>query len=105
MIWNIDGDVPNAIELLGFIPSFLHEDDTRPAAEQIAENYSHGGGWRPMAGWTLDLSDGGAIAYADDPPLRPIAHAKLRDEMIIVYPHGWVAIVQRNGAFEISRMD
>ena len=34
-------------EALGFIPTFLHVDDPRPAAEQIDAAYQHGGGWKP----------------------------------------------------------
>jgi hypothetical protein len=30
---------------------------------------------------------------------------KLRDEVILVYPHSWVLILQKGGSFEICRMD
>jgi hypothetical protein len=29
----------------------------------------------------------------------------LRDEVLIVFPYGFVAIVQSDGSFEMSRMD
>lgn len=89
---------------LGFIPSFLSEHDDRPAREQLDMNYAHGGGWSPMAMWTFNEADK-SIHYPGDPPLRPIAQANLRSEMILVYQHAWVAIVQPDGSYEVARMD
>lgn len=88
---------------LGFIPSFLSESDPRPAAEQFAENYAHGGGWSPMNGW--QLREDNSIRYPGDPAYNPIAKAQLRDETIYVYPSAWVYIVHPDRSFEISRMD
>jgi len=89
--------------LLGFIPSFLVEDDQRSAREQIEDRYAHGGGWLPAANWTLgeDLS----ITYDGDERYDPVAFTRLRGETIAVYPHAWVAIIQPNGTFEVSRCD
>lgn len=101
-------DHPKAtLEHLGFIPEFLSEDDPRSAAEQINENYHHGGGWRPMAGWELDHTNR-AITYGKDhidPPYQPIAHTKFREELIVFYRHSWLAIVQPDGKYEVSRID
>jgi hypothetical protein len=37
--------------------------------------------------------------------LFPLAVAKLRDELVLIYPYDWVAIVQPGGKeFEIARM-
>lgn len=94
---------------LGIIPMFLSEDDEAPAREQFDKNYAHGGGWSPMDGWTL--GERGSLQYGDpseedaDPPLHPYAFAKLRDEIILIYPHAWVVILQPDDSFEISRMD
>lgn len=90
---------------LGIIPSFLDENDPAPAREQFDANYQHGGGWHPMSGWTLhgDLS----LTYeeGDDPPLMPYAFTVFHHEIILIYPYAWVVILQRDGSFEISRMD
>ena len=91
-------------DMLGFIPMFLHENNPRPAKEQLDSNYRHGGGWNPFMGFTLDKEDM-SIQYPGDPKLHPIAHATLRDEKIYVYPYAWVLILQPDGSFEISRMD
>jgi hypothetical protein len=90
---------------LGLIPFFLSFDDPAPAREQFNANYAHGGGWYPMPGWTLkeDL----ALIYDEDedPPLKPIAAAHFNQELILIYPNAWVAIIQPDGSFEVSRMD
>jgi hypothetical protein len=86
---------------LGFIPTFIDESDPRPAREQFDERYVYGG-WRPQEGFTNDEA---TLFYPDDPPLKPLACFALREEMIFVYPHAYVAIFQPDGSFECSRMD
>lgn len=39
---------------LGYLPGFFDAADPRPARQQIDQNYGHGGGWRPMEGWTMN---------------------------------------------------
>jgi len=101
------------LHAVGAIPFFLRENDPRPAREQFAERYAHGGGWSPFEGFALSVREAPegtrqgayAIQYPDDPPYFELARAKLREELILVFPHAWVAIVQPDGSFEISRMD
>jgi hypothetical protein len=100
-VWLVDGAY---IELLGFLPDIIRKDDPRPVAEQVNDRYAHGGGWRPMRGWELDRETY-AITYLEDPPYKPIAATKIKNEFVLVYPHAWVAVVQENGAFEVARMD
>jgi hypothetical protein len=88
---------------VGFIPTFLDLDDPRPAAVQFQERYAYGG-WRNQEGFTT--RDGTpTLHYKGDPPLKPIAVMRLRDEMIFVYLHGYVSIFQPDGTFEACRMD
>lgn len=89
-------------ERLGLIPEFLSEHDPRPAREQLDERYAHGGGWRPMAGWTLK---GNTLQYPGDDKLHVIAVGRLRDEIIAVFPNAWVAIIQPDDSYEVARMD
>lgn len=91
------------ISMLGYIPGFLSEQDTRSAREQLDSNYSHAGGWNPFPGFTMKPN--GDLQYPGDPPTRLLAETKLRDETIRFYEHAWVAIVQKDGSYEISRMD
>lgn len=98
------------LEMLGFIPEFLDERNPAPAKEQLHHNYVHGGGWRPMKGFKFGepiAEYGGTpcLVYPGDPPIEPIAKAMLRDETIIVYNWAWVAIVQKDGSYEVARMD
>lgn len=92
------------LAMTGYIPTFLSEGDPRPAREQLNANYQHGGGWIPFGGFELRSSDM-ALLYPDDPPLRPIASANLREERILIYPYAWVLIMQPDGSWEVARMD
>jgi len=91
------------MEHLGYIPTFFDESDVRPAAAQVQANYSHGGGWSPMKGWTMQPD--GSLSYSGGPPYKVRAETKLRDEIIRVYDSAWVAIVQPDGSFEVARLD
>lgn len=99
--WNMHH--PRALDMLGYIPQFISEDDPRTAAEQFNSSYAHGGGWQPMSGWTMG-TDGG-LKYPGDPKIMPVASAKLREEEIFVYPYAWVAIRQPDGKYEVARID
>lgn len=91
------------LESLGYIPEFLTTLDSRPAKEQFHHCYSFGGGWRPFVGFTMRPD--GDIEYKGDAPVPLIAETKLRDETIRFYDHAWVAIIQPDGSFEVSRLD
>ena len=93
---------PMGLQMLGYIPTFLHDEDPRGAREQFNERYI--GRWDPMEGFSMNLQNG-VLRYPQDPPLRPVAFAKFREEKIYVYPHAWVAVVQQDGSFEVCRMD
>lgn len=102
MIWILREG--HRLEELGLIPMFVSEADSRPAREQFDENYQHGGGWSPFKGHSFDPKTF-ELSYPDDPPLKPIAVATLRDETIIVYDYAFVLILQKDGSFEVCRMD
>ena len=93
---------PRSLDYLGLIPQLITPADPRPVAEQIADRYAHGGGYKPMEGWVyLD----GWIRYPGDVALRPVAASQINDELVYVYPHAWVCIVQPNGDYAVTRMD
>lgn len=87
----------------GLIPSMLDETDPRKAAVQFDANYQHGGGWRPMVGFKV--KDNGSLKYPGDPVMPPLAAMRLRDELIMIYQAGFVGIFQKDGSFEVARMD
>jgi|GEM_PF-2332662 len=94
-------------EWLGAIPSFLNAHDSRPMAEQIHENYAHGGGWRPQGGFTLDVNEEGRVVLSgsDPRPYRAICFTQLRNETLVLFESAWTAIIQPDGSMEVSRLD
>ncbi len=99
MIWALKRNITP--EHLGLIPSFLDEDDPRPAREQFDAKYI--GGWMPFPGF--EMLEGGDLKYPEDPVTICLAETKLRDETIRFYQSSWVSITQPDGSFEVSRMD
>ena len=94
---------PRATEdMLGFIPMFVSELNPLSAKEQLDQAYKHGGGWHKFEGFTMTEQ---GLEYPGDPPIVLLAEAKLRDETIRIYQYSWVAIVQKDGTYEIARMD
>ena len=90
-------------EHLGLLPGMLNPSDPRPAREQLDDGYRHGGGWDPFHGFKLLKNN--SLAYPGDPPQRALAETWLRDEHVVLYESDWVAIIQPDGSFEVSRMD
>jgi len=89
---------------LGFIPNWLDDDDPRSAREQLDAGYRYSVGfWEPLPG--QKLTNQNWLTYPGDPPLIPLAEAKLRDELILFYDHSMVAIVQPDRTFKVTRMD
>jgi hypothetical protein len=101
--WILDGRSRPA-DVLGYLPYMISASDPRPAREQFDANYQHGGGWNAFHGFVLNVATM-ALTFPGDPPLRPIAMGQLRDERIYLYPHAWVLIIQKDGTFEVARMD
>lgn len=87
---------------LGLIPSFIYPDDERSVVEQIRERYI--GGWDSFKGFTLNPKSL-ALSYPGDPALQPIAFARVRNEIVVVYESAWTIVVQPDGEFEAARLD
>lgn len=92
------------LDHMGYIPSFLFDEDPRPAAVQINERYVHGG-WDTTWSSQFVMLDGDVLQWPQDPPQYPICELRLRDERIVLYPASVVAIIQPDGSFEVSRLD
>jgi hypothetical protein len=88
-------------EIWGLIPGFLDEDDPRPAREQFAANYI--AGWQPFEGFTAN--EDMVLSYPGDPPLEPQSMMIFRNEVLFIYDHAWVVILQHDKSWEIMRMD
>jgi hypothetical protein len=95
-------------EAAGILPEFFDPADPRPAKAQFNDAYSHGGGWHDFQGFKLrnwEAQDEASIVYTGDPPMRELARGKLREETLILFEGEWLAIVQPDGSFAISRAD
>ena len=90
------------MEAVGYISQFLNECDDRGAVEQIDSHYAHGGGWSDFQGHILK---GNTLSYPGDPPMTALSEGKLRDERILVFRSGWVAVVQEDESFRVARID
>lgn len=91
-------------EMLGFIPSFLNDENPEPAKVQIDNNYRHGGGWQKFDGHTFDPGRM-TLSYPGDPPLQALALLNFRDEVLYFFDYAWLLILQKDGSWEVSRLD
>jgi hypothetical protein len=91
-------------ETAGLLPGFFSELDPRPAREQIDSGYQHGGGWRPQKGFTFNPATF-TMQYPGDPLFKPLAWAFLREELLVIYEHEYLAIIQPDESFEIARVN
>jgi len=55
-----------------------------------------------MPGFTMTED---ALHYPGDPPFVLLAETRLRDEVIRVFNYAWVAVIQKDGSFEVCHMD
>jgi hypothetical protein len=94
---------------IGLVTMMLNPDAKGTAVQQLDAGYGHGGGWRPFEGFKM-LEDGN-MQYGDpneenaDPPTQLLWEAQFNDETIRVYQNAWFAVVQKDGSFEVCRMD
>lgn len=97
-------------DYVGTIPFFLSENNPKTAVEQLDDSYQHGGGWnnfnKDNSGHDkFALDSHFYLRYPGDPAYKPRARMQLRDETIYVYDSAWVVVLQKDGSFEVSRMD
>jgi hypothetical protein len=91
-----------SIHALGYLPNFISDNDNRSAKEQIDDRYISG--WHEFKGFDMN-PETNALIYPGNPDYPPLWSRKLREETIILYQHSWVAIVQKDGSFEVARID
>lgn len=91
---------------LGFIPTFLSENDPRSAIQQLDSAYTHGGGWRPIPGFVYD-ENSNLLEYPGDPPLSILAFTILhKHEIVMIAPYAIVCVLDtKTGKYEVARMD
>lgn len=89
-------------DVLGFIPSFIDENDPRPAKEQINEKYVSG--WNKFDGFELDFGRM-QLRYPGDPPMNVRAMCLFRHETLVLFDHAWFVIIQPDATWEAARLD
>ena len=102
---------------LGTLPLMFHPFSDDDAKTQIDKRYAHGGGFVDTPGFSLNdewKEPGEAIIQyyqeeaapeEQDPPLHELARAKLGEETLIFFPYAFLAIVQPDGSFQVTRVD
>lgn len=95
----------DARQYLGRIPLLLDPNCADSVWLQVQTNYPQG--WQPVIGderskWTLTADD--YLIYPGLPPVAPAAMAWLRSERVLVYPAGWVVVVDLKGDFTVARI-
>jgi hypothetical protein len=91
-------------EHLGMLINWIDQDDPRGAAEQLDSHYPYGGFKQyPMTGFRVEREK--CLKYPGDPLLKPMATAKLRDEVICFYDCEIVAVFQKDGSYVAARFD
>lgn len=106
-VWHLRPGVSPAA--LGLIPAWLDDENPLPAREQLDAAYRHGGGWRPFKGFTLvrpsnDVRDW-RLSYPGDPDYRVLAYTTLREEIVLMFPYSWVAIIHNGELYSVARLD
>ena len=95
---------PGGLDYAAGIIGLLDNLD-EPFVAQIERNYQHGGGWRPLPGWTFD-GQARTIKYPRDEALKPLVEIVTEaGDVALVYAYAWVCVVQPDGAFDVARLD
>jgi hypothetical protein len=94
------------IGAIGYIPDMIDPTSEVRFQDQLNITYAHGGGWRPFKGFKFAPSTL-EIKYPGDPAHLPIASIKGLTQTLVIYPYGWVGIIDdaTPELIEISRMD
>jgi hypothetical protein len=91
-------------EGLGLLPAILKAADGRSVREQLEDRYRHGGGWRPIPG--LRMGKNRVMHFPGDPSFKPSAAADINGELVIFYKQAsLLAVIQKDGKFEVCRVD
>jgi hypothetical protein len=89
---------------LGWLVDLLDDGDQRPVRAQLEDRYAHGGGWRPIRGFTMDRDK--VLHFPEDEPYTPSAMTRIGKEWVIFYRQcSLLAVIQPTGEFAVTRVD
>lgn len=90
---------------LGRIPILINPDCADPVWLQVQTNYPDG--WQPVVDGEREkwsLTGDSYLLYPGLPPLAPAAMAWHKSEQVLVYPAGWLVVVDLEGTFTLARV-
>lgn len=95
-----------ALYWLHNVPFWLANASEGENAAKVFDRCYAFGGWRPLRNekTTLDMQTG-EYQYPGDPKQKPLFKIEYNNEVIYGYRSEMWAIVQKDGSFELSRMD
>jgi hypothetical protein len=106
LIWTFyNGTTP---EWIGLVPEIILASDLRPVREQMAERYAHGGGWKPFNKFKIGVGMDNRVVlqYPGDPPLVMWCECQHPNgETVRLFDSAWLMVTQKDGSYEISRID
>jgi hypothetical protein len=107
-LWSFsNGARPDHIGMI--LTWFRNDEEGTPAIEQANSGYLNTGGcpFEPTA-VKFELDSSGeeyALRYENDPPLKELARTRIGEETVVVFEYAWVAIIQPDKTFVVSRCD
>ena len=94
--------------LIGYLGQIFLNGTGETAQEQLNQRYAHGGGFHPFEGFILagaDETDAATITYPKDPPMREVSRLSLNEQTLILFEHQWLAIVEADNSYRVTRVD
>ena len=90
------------LDMWGLIPSFLNEASDAPTIKQL--DAGQPGGWRKFDGFTFDAKHE-ILSYPGDPPMKAMSKILFNNDIIMLFPHAWVLVLNADNRWEVARMD
>ena len=99
--WQVNerADPSHVAEFLPAPQAYLDAASIDPVWLQLHDYWNL---YPPTAGFELSVED--YLLYPELPPLAPLAMAYHLGERVLVYPAGFIAVVQLNGDYTIGRL-
>lgn len=106
MAWHVNGSTDyDVLDVLGLLPEIITDKDSRPVREQIEDRYAHGGGWKPMEGFTFDPMSA-TLTYKDGEQMLALAYAAVRNEVVVLYESAILLVFNRtDNTYDVIRID
>jgi hypothetical protein len=89
----------------GEIPNWLSDASPKPAKQQLHDGYRFGG-WQSMKSDKIKMQPDGKYKYPGDPMQFPISEIRMASgERVLLYDSSIVVVVEKDGNWDMARMD